>query len=73
MRMSLCGEMYFSIQNKDGNLTEKILVVYFCFWLEIVGCKTLLFTVVWHLCPDMKTRKEKKFIWAFQNNKKSLF
>lgn len=65
--------MYFSIQNKDGNLTEKILVVYFYFWLEIVGCKTLLFTVVWHLCPDMKTRKEKKFIWAFQNNKKSLF
>lgn len=52
---------------------KKILVVYFYFWLEIVGCKTLLFTVVWHLCPDMKTRKEKIFIWAFQNNKKSLF
>lgn len=68
--MSLCGEMCFSIQNQEGNLAGKKS------WLSVSGfgwkCsgKTLLLTVVWHFCLEMKTRREKVFIWVFQNNKR---
>lgn len=44
-----------------------------CPFLFLVGNargKMLLFTVVGHLCPEMKSRREKIFIWTFQNNKK---
>lgn len=45
-------------------------------WLSVSGfgwkClgKMLLLTVVWHFCLEMKTRREKVFIWVFQNNER---
>lgn len=44
-----------------------------CLFLVLAGNargKMLLLTVVWHFCLEMKTRREKVFIWAFQNNKR---
>lgn len=55
------------IQSKDGNLAGKIFSILF---LAENGDKMLLFTVVWHLCPKMKTRMEKIFIWTFRGKKK---
>lgn len=57
------------IQNRDGNLAGKNLNCLFLFLAEN-GDKMLLFTVVWHLCPKMKTRMEKIFIWTFRTIKK---
>lgn len=65
-RMSLCAEMDYPEQGWKS--CRKNLSCLFLFLAEN-GDKTLLFTVVCHLCPKMKTRMEKIFIWTFRTIK----
>lgn len=68
-RMSLCAEMCYPEQG--WKYCRKNLSCLFLFLAEN-GDKTLLFTVVWHLCPKMKTRMEKIFIWTFRTIKNKI-